>query len=141
MDYQTSRERQTQREDLFRFLKADEVFFDLQILTSAPLGGFATRFVRTRRERDRESETQRKQLFKFVKADEVFFVLQILTSAPLGDFATSFARTSGAATTAAAGRGTHWREEERAALLTVSPLHSGPSGQQHLRASLPYWTE
>ena len=94
-DYQTSRERQTQREDLFRFLKADEGFFDLQILTSAPLG----------------------------------------------DSATSFARTSGAAMTAAAGRGTHWREEERAALLTVSPLHSGPAGQQHFRASLPYWTE
>ena len=52
-DYQTSRERQTQREDLFRFLKADEVFFDLQILTSAPLGGFATRFVRTRRETEK----------------------------------------------------------------------------------------
>ena len=76
-----------------------------------------------------------------MKADEVFFVLQILTSAPLGDSATSFARTSGAAMTAAAGRGTHWREEERAALLTVSPLHSGPAGQQHFRASLPYWTE
>ena len=76
-----------------------------------------------------------------MKADEVFFDLQILTSAPLGDFVTSFARTSGAATTAAAGRGTHWREEERAALLTVSPLHSGPTGQQHFRASLPCRTE
>ena len=39
-DYQTSRERQPQRKDLFRFVKADEVFFDLQILTSAPLGVF-----------------------------------------------------------------------------------------------------
>ena len=43
---------------------------------------------------------------------------------------TSFVRTNEQATNAAAGEGTHWREQELAVLLTVSPPRSSHTGQQ-----------